>query len=184
MADSPTDEDLVRSALAGDAGAYDRLVERYAPRVLRIIRAQVGDATVAEDLAQETFLSAFAALPGFRFDARFFTWLYRIMLNTVGQHQRKTARRRVLDAKAPRMAETGEAADAPLRRNETRDEVRRALADLSEDHRAALLLRECDELTYAQIAQILGCPAGTVASRIARARQMLAERMAHDEDMR
>lgn len=183
MAGSP-DEDLVRSTLAGDTGAFDRLVECYAPRMFRIVRAQVGEASDAEDLVQETFLNAFVALPRFRFGARFSTWLYRIMVNTVRQHQRKFARRRELDAKAHKTAEPWEAADAPLERREAREKVRRAVADLPEEYRTAVLLREWAELTYAEIAEILGCPLGTVDSRIARARQMLAERLAPHEDMR
>lgn len=178
MADSPNDEDLVRSALAGDTGAFDRLVERYAPRMFRIIRAQVGEASIAEDLVQETFLNAFVALPKFRFGARFFTWLYRIMVNTVGQYQRKGARRRELDARTRKEMEAEEAADVPMEKREARDEVWRALAELPEDYRTAMLLREWAELTYAEIAELLGCPVGTVDSRIARARQMLAERLA------
>jgi len=184
VADSPNDEDLVRSALAGDAGAFDRLVERYAPRMFRMIRAQVGDASLAEDLLQETFLNAFVALPRFRFGARFFTWFYRIMVNTVGQYQRKSARRRELDAEAHRTADPGNSSDVLLEKREAREKVWRALADLPEEYRTALLLREWAELKYAEIAQILGCPVGTVDSRIARARQMLMERLAPDEDMR
>jgi RNA polymerase sigma-70 factor (ECF subfamily) len=172
------DEDLVRSALAGDVGAFDRLVERYAPRIFRMIRAQVSDALVAEDLVQETFLRVVVALPKFRLGARFFTWLYRIMDNTVKQHQRKSARRRELDSKAHWEAAQAMAGDASLERKEARERVWRALADLPEEFRAPVLLREWDELTYAEIAQVLGCPIGTVGSRIARGRRMLAERLA------
>jgi RNA polymerase sigma-70 factor (ECF subfamily) len=185
LADSSQDDEaLVRLALAGDAGAFDRLVERYAARTFRMIRAEVRDASEAEDLVQETFLRAFVALPKFRFDAQFYTWLYRIMLNTIKQHQRKTARRYELNAKAHRKMEHGMAADAVLEVEEARAEVQRALADLPEKYRTAVLLREWAELTYAEIAQILECPIGTVDSRIARARHMLAERLAPDEDMR
>jgi len=184
VADSPKDEDLVRSALAGDHGAFDQLVERYAPRMFRMIRAQVGETSLAEDLVQETFLDAFVDLPRFRFGSGFFTWLYRIMINTVAQHRRKTARRLELDARVQRTDLAGDSAEATLERREIRERFWRALADLPEEYRAALFLREWAELSYAEIAQTLGCPVGTVDSRIARARQMLVERLANDEDMR
>lgn len=177
FSDSLKDEVLVRSALAGDRGAFDRLVERYGPRMFRMIRAEVRDASEAEDLVQEIFLRAMVALPQFRFDARFFTWLYRIMFNTVRQHQRNGARRRELDAKVHRNPEPGMAADILLEKDEARERVRHALAGLPQEYRTALLLREWENQTYAQIAEVLGCPPGTVASRIARARQMLAERL-------
>lgn len=172
MADSPNDEDWVRSARAGDRGAFDRLVERHAPRLYRIARAQVGDATLAEDLVQETFLKAYVALRTFRFDARFFSWLYRILANAVAEHRRNTARRRELDA---RVLTTGETSD-PIAK-EDREELRRAMAELPEEFRTALILREWGDLTYAEIAELLGCPIGTVDSRIARARQMLVEKL-------
>jgi len=173
VADSPTDEELVRSALAGHAGAFDRLVERHAARVFRIVRAQVEE-SVAEDLVQDTFLRAFVALPKFEFGARFSTWLFRIMLNETGQYLRKKARRHELDARARQRAVPSEVSrDAA----EARELVWRALGDLPEEYRTALLLREWGQLSYAEIAQVLGCPVGTVDSRIARARRMLAERL-------
>jgi len=177
IVDASNDEDLVRLALAGDNDAFGRLFERYGPRLFRMIRAQVGDSSLAEDLLQDTFLSAFVALPQFQFGSRFFTWLYRIMVNTVGQHQRKIIRRRELDVKVVKTAESAKAADALLERREDEEKLWRALADLPEEYRSALLLREWGELTYAEIAQILECPVGTVDSRIARARQLLVERL-------
>lgn len=174
----PDDEDLVRSALSGDAQALDRLVERYAPRAFRMVRARVSDAVVVEDLVQETFLRAILALPTFRFGARFFTWFYRIMLNTVTEHQRTSARRRELDVGVRPQQVTAPAADDSSERREEREGVWRALAELPEEFRAALLLREWDGLPYAEIARALGCSIGTVSSRIARARQMLHDRLA------
>src|SRR5262245_56840542 len=105
LADSPDDEALARRAQAGDNDAFDRLVEQYAPRVFRMIQAQVGDASVAEDLVQETFLTAFVALPRLGFRSGFSTWLYRIMVNKVKHHQRKSARRRELDANVRKKTE-------------------------------------------------------------------------------
>lgn len=173
-----TDEALVRCARAGDRAAFDRLVERYASRVFRMIRAQVGDPSLAEDLAQETLLNAFVALPRFGFRSSFYTWLYRIMTNTVGQHQRKNARRRDLDAMVDnRKVEPVQAPDALLESREAREQVWRALAALPEEYREPVVLREWEGKTYAEIAEVLGCPLGTVASRIARARGLLAERL-------
>lgn len=176
-----SDEALARSTRAGDKGAFDRLVERYGPRVYRMIRAQVRDPSMAEDLVQETFLNAFVALPRFGFHSSFYTWLYRIMTNTVGQHQRKSARRRELDARLDRRVEPEKAPDVLLEKREAREGVWRALAALPEEYRAPVILREWEGKSYAEIAEILGCPLGTVASRIARARGLLAERLGPHE---
>jgi len=178
MVDAPKDEHLVRSALAGDQAAFGRLFERYSPPMFRMIRAQVGDASLAEDLVQDTFLNAFVALPKFQFGARFFTWLYRIMVNTVGQHHRKIVRRRELDARVHQVSAPAKGADALVEIREDSEKLWRALAELPEEYRTVLLLREWGELTYAEIAEILECPVGTVDSRIARARKMLLERLA------
>jgi len=175
--DDEDEDDLVRAAIAGDAGAFDRLVGRYTPRLFRMIRAQVRDAVLTEDLVQDTLLRAFVALPAFRRGARFFTWLHRIMTNTVGEHRRRTVRRRALDGLIRPGDEPTEAADAALERGESHERVWSALAELPEEFRSALLLREWEQMSYAQIAQVLDCSVGTVSSRLARARQILAERL-------
>ncbi|MCR4317336.1 MAG: sigma-70 family RNA polymerase sigma factor [Planctomycetes bacterium] len=182
--DSRSDEELVRSALAGEDEAFGLLVTKYSPGIFRMICLRVPDSDACEDLVQETFIRAWKALPGFRFGAKFFTWLYRIGMNATKEHQRKHARRRELDAEL-RLIEVRESpgADEALGKEEEREQIRRALESLPEEYRCALLLREWEEMSYAEISKVLGVPAGTVASRIARAREMLAERMTANEKL-
>jgi RNA polymerase sigma-70 factor, ECF subfamily len=181
--DPVSDEDLVRTAMAGDPDSFDRLVRRYAGRLFRIVHANVGDRSLAEDLVQDALVSAFVALPQYRFRSRFFTWLYRITLNTVRLHNRNAANRRDIDERRRRVAPATGPTPASAELDEQAERIWNAVAELPEEFRTALLMRELGELSYAEIADALGCPIGTVDSRIARARQLLMRRLAPHDDV-
>lgn len=186
----PTDPDLplVQQAMAGDAQAYGGLVRRYQRRVERLIGRMVRDVDLVPDIAQETFLRAYRALPRFRGEARFYTWLYRIAVNTT----RKTLGALRRDPLAQGIASAGEPHDgtwpaggppttetpeAALAAKEVARAVDQALAALPEDLRRAVTLREIDGLSYEAIASQMRCPIGTVRSRIFRAREAIALRV-------
>ncbi len=181
-----TDKELVRRVQKGDRTAFDLLFLRYRYKVQGLISRYVNGVEDIEDVAQEAFIKAYRALPRFRGDSAFYTWLYRIAVNTAKNHLALRARRPrgiELDAGDPdvgEIAETLKDEDDPegaLRQDELRAAVNGAIADLPEDLRSALTLREFDGLSYAQIAEIMDCPVGTVRSRIFRAREAVDERI-------
>ncbi len=180
--DTDTDKELVRRARQGDGVAFDLLYTRYRHKVLSLVGRYLNKPEDAEDVTQETFIKAYRALPRFRGESAFYTWLYRIAVNTAknylaAPHQRVQAVE--LDAED---ADGGEVAAAleddtgpegAARQDELKAAIDGALAALPEDLRAALTLREFNGLSYAQIAEVLECPVGTVRSRIFRARAAL-----------
>ncbi|MDC0662622.1 RNA polymerase sigma factor RpoE [Marinobacter sp. SS21] len=176
--DSQTDLQLVRKVRHGDRAAFDLLVIKYQSRVASIISRYVYDSQEVMDLAQETFVKAYRAIDRFRGDSAFYTWLYRIAVNTAKNY---------LEARGRRPQGSADAADAEnfddgsrlrdtaspereLQRDQLQQELSRAIANLPEELRSAFLLREYDGLSYEDIARILECPIGTVRSRIFRAR--------------
>ncbi|WP_420844182.1 RNA polymerase sigma factor RpoE [Marinobacter fuscus] len=178
QSDSQTDLQLVRKVRNGDRAAFDLLVVKYQSRVASIISRYVYDSQEVMDLAQETFVKAYRAIDRFRGDSAFYTWLYRIAVNTA---------KNFLEARGRRPQGSADVADAEnfddgrrLRdpaspeRLLQREQLQRALAEaialLPEELRSAFLLREYDGLSYEDIARILECPIGTVRSRIFRAR--------------
>lgn len=179
------DRALVERAQKGDERAFASLFEKYAPRVRRLVARHVGDADEVADVTQEAFVRAFRALPAFKGESQFFTWLYRIAVNTARNSLARLRRVRRHEALAPEGAGDdggyagADAADettpeAVLASRQVAQAVARAVAALPEDMRTALLLREVDGLGYAQIAARLGIPIGTVRSRIFRAREAVA----------
>lgn len=183
--DSQTDLQLVRKVQHGDRGAFDLLVIKYQARVASIIGRYLQDHQDVRDLTQETFVKAFRAIDRFRGDSAFYTWLYRIAVNTAKNHLEFVGRRPQASADA------GDAENfengARLRNNDTperllqRDQVQSALrvaiSGLPEELRSAFLLREYDGLSYDEIARILDCPIGTVRSRIFRAREAVERQL-------
>ncbi|HLV78277.1 MAG TPA: RNA polymerase sigma factor RpoE [Marinobacter sp.] len=176
--DSQTDLQLVRKVRHGDRAAFDLLVVKYQSRVASIISRYVYDSQEVMDLAQETFVKAYRAIDRFRGDSAFYTWLYRIAVNTAKNH---------LDARSRRPQGSSDVADAEnfddggrlrdvasperlLQREQLQRALNDAIARLPEELRSAFLLREYDGLSYEDIARILECPIGTVRSRIFRAR--------------
>ncbi|TNE75045.1 MAG: RNA polymerase sigma factor RpoE [Gammaproteobacteria bacterium] len=176
--DSQTDLQLVRKVRNGDRAAFDLLVVKYQSRVASIISRYVYDSQEVMDLTQETFVKAFRAIDRFRGDSAFYTWLYRIAVNTAKNYLESRGRRpqgsadvseaenfddgsRLRDVASP---------ERMLQREELQQALAEAISRLPEDLRSAFLLREYDGLSYEDIAGILECPIGTVRSRIFRAR--------------
>ena len=184
-----TDEMLVRQAANGDRLAFEQLVLRYQDRVFNMLVRMCGSPEVAEDLAQETFLRSWRALSHFRQGARFYTWLYRIAMNTGFSDRRRELRRRAherVSLDAPRADdERGEPPLPPDRQRDadparqadveqTRQRVLDGLNQLSEEYRQILVLRDIDGLDYDAIAEVLALSRSAVKSRLHRARQELA----------
>ncbi len=178
QSDSQTDLQLVRKVRSGDRAAFDLLVVKYQSRVASIISRYVYDSQEVMDLTQETFVKAFRAIDRFRGDSAFYTWLYRIAVNTA---------KNFLEARGRRPQGSADVADAEnfddggrlrdpasperlLQREQLQKALAEAIAGLPEELRSAFLLREYDGLSYEDIARILECPIGTVRSRIFRAR--------------
>jgi len=181
-----TDKELVKRVQRGDQAAFDLLFARYQSKILNLIARYVRDSDEVRDVAQEAFIKAYRALPRFRGESAFYTWLYRIAINTAKNHLVARSRRPPSvdvdvddadyrdDADSLRDAEDPEAA---LARDQLQAVIDQALVDLPDDLRSALTLREFDGLSYEQIADILECPVGTVRSRIFRAREFVDQRM-------
>ena len=181
-----TDQELVRRVQAGDQTAFNLLVLKYQHRVLKLVGRFVNDAAEAEDVAQEAFLKAYRALASFRGDSAFYTWLYRIAINTAKNALVSQRRRPVdfdLDLQDPdqydRQAKLKES-DTPegvLLTDEIRAVVEEAMEQLPEDLRTAIVLRELEGLSYEEIAEAMDCPVGTVRSRIFRAREAIDKKL-------
>ncbi|NKB97486.1 MAG: RNA polymerase sigma factor RpoE [Pseudomonadales bacterium] len=181
-----TDKELVRRVQKGDQAAFDLLFVRYQSKIVNLVSRYVSDQEETLDVAQEAFIKAYRALPRFRGDSQFYTWLYRIAINTAKNHLVARSRRPPGvdvdvdeteyrdDASALRESETPEAA---LARDQLEETIHQALNDLPDDLKSALTLREFDGLSYEQIAEIMECPVGTVRSRIFRAREFVDQRM-------
>ena len=186
MSVEESDLKLVERVQRGERAAFDLLVLRYQHKVLKLIMRYVHDATEAEDIAQEAFVKAFRALHSFRGDSAFYTWLYRIAINTAKNALVATKRRPMdydLDLQDPeqydlhaRLAES-ETPEGLLLTDEIRETVNRAIENLPEDLRTAIVLRELEGLSYEDIAQTMDCPVGTVRSRIFRAREAIDKKL-------
>lgn len=176
--DSQTDLQLVRKVRNGDRSAFDLLVVKYQSRVASIISRYVYDSQEVQDLTQETFVKAFRAVDRFRGDSAFYTWLYRIAVNTAKNFLESRGRRPqgnvdVMDAE--NFDDGGRLRDLAsperlVQKEQLQKALSEAIARLPEELRSAFLLREYDGLSYEDIARILECPIGTVRSRIFRAR--------------
>ena len=191
MSDRDADTLLVDRAKRGDVRAFEMLVVKYQRRVERLIGRMVRDTDLVQDIAQESFIRAYRALPQFRGEAAFYTWLYRIAVNT--------AKKALMDMKRdPLVFESaragsgeegeetsrienelsdGETPEALLASKEIAAAVNAAIEALSEDLRQAITLREIEGLSYEEIAEAMNCPIGTVRSRIFRAREAIATRL-------
>jgi len=181
---------LVERTLAGDAHAFELLVVKYQRRIQRLISRMVRDGDLVEDIAQETFIRAYRALHQFRGDAQFYTWLYRIAVNTAKKFLLELKRDPLVTQTAlqpdgdddetsrpgnePSSDETPESV---LAANEIAQAVNAAMAALPEDLRQAVTLREIEGLSYEDIAAAMDCPIGTVRSRIFRAREAISARV-------
>jgi RNA polymerase sigma-70 factor, ECF subfamily len=186
MTQDDNDQQLVQRVQKGDKSAFDLLVLKYQHRVLKLVSRFVNDAAEAQDVAQDAFLKAYRALPSFRGDSAFYTWLYRIAINTAKNTLVSNRRRPVdfdLDLQDPEQYERHarlKDVDTPegvLLTEEIREVVEHAMAQLPEDLRTAIVLREIEGLSYEEIAEAMDCPVGTVRSRIFRAREAIDKRL-------
>lgn len=187
MGDREADRLLVERVQAGDKQAFGLLVTKYQRRLARLISRMVRDSAEVEDIVQDSFIRAYRALPGFRNDSAFYTWLYRIGVNTAKNWLMTHGRR----AQATRSVDDEESEgheDVELMRNTETPErllmtkqigetVNAAVERLPEDLRTAITLREIEGLSYEEIAQVMDCPIGTVRSRIFRARDAIAAKL-------
>lgn len=180
------DAALVERVQAGDRLAFDLLVRKYQHRIVGLIQRFIPDWHEAQDVAQEAFIKAFRALPNFRGDSAFYTWLYKISVNTAKNFLVSQSRRPPLNdillEDAVHLEAAGRMHDQATPENEfLREEVERtviaAVEELPEEIRTALTLREIDGLSYEEIAQIMNCPIGTVRSRIFRGRDAVDRRI-------
>jgi RNA polymerase sigma-70 factor (ECF subfamily) len=181
-----TDQRLVDRVLAGDKNAFNMLVLRYQHRVAALVGRFVHDAPDAEDVCQEAFIKAYRALPLFRGDSAFYTWLYRIAVNTAKNHLVSRNRRPPasdLDVDEAEVSEIGtvlreiENPEGSLATEKLKQAINAAVEDLPEDLRTAFTLREFSGLSYEDITEVMDCPVGTVRSRIFRAREAIDKKI-------
>lgn len=185
----PTDSDalLVHRAQQGDLKAFEMLVVKYQRRIESLIARMVRDPNIGSDIAQEVFIRAYRALPNFRGESAFYTWLYRITINTAKKALMDLKKDPLITESALSTIENGEetspsliepsheeSPDVLLAAKEVRVALNEAMDALSEDLRQAIILREIEGLSYEEIAEIMSCPIGTVRSRIFRARESIA----------
>ena len=185
MTASDTDQQLVQRAQHGDLRAFDLLVLKYQGRIAALVSRYVSDAGEVEDVTQEAFIKAYRALGKFRGDSAFYTWLYRIAANAAKNHLVAKGRRPGADATIEDaegfdeggMLSESASPEALAMGGELAEVVEFALNALPDELKAALMLREFDGLSYDDIADVLGCPVGTVRSRIFRAREAIDQRV-------
>ena len=187
MSDREADQALVERVQRGDKRAFELLVTKYQRKIFRLLSRLIRDAAEIEDVAQEAFIKAYRALPNFRGESAFYTWLYRIAINTAKNYLVAQGRR------APTTTETEideaenfdegdqlrdvNTPDSMLLSKQVGEAVNRAIERLPEDLRTAIVLRELEGLSYEEIAETMNCPIGTVRSRIFRAREAIAEEL-------
>ncbi|MFD0738631.1 RNA polymerase sigma factor RpoE [Lysobacter koreensis] len=176
------DQELVSRVQRGDSTAFDALVRKYQHRITGLIGRYIADWSECQDVAQETFIRAYRAMPNFRGDAQFYTWLHRIAVNTAKNHLVAQNRRPPtddVDAGDAEQFDTGirlrdnDTPERELLRQEIERTLMRAVEALPEELRTAITLREMDGLSYEEIASRMACPIGTVRSRIFRAREAI-----------
>jgi RNA polymerase sigma-70 factor, ECF subfamily len=192
MSDRVVDQELVERAQAGDKRAFDLLVLKYQRKVQRLVARFVRDSGEIDDVTQEAFIKAYRALPSFRGDAAFYTWIYRIAINCAKNYLASPGRRIVPMSALESDDDDGggmesferntglqdaSTPDAEYASKQIAETVNRAMAALPEDLRTAVTLREIEGLSYEEIAEAMDCPIGTVRSRIFRAREAIASEL-------
>jgi RNA polymerase sigma-70 factor (ECF subfamily) len=189
LSERDADQLLVDRVKSGDQQAFNLLVRKYERKVVRLISRLVRDPSEVEDVAQEAFIKAYRALPQFRGDSAFYTWLYRIAVNTAKNYLVAQGRRPIPLSDTLSEDEDGESfgredvvsdnhtPEAELLSRQIAETVNRAIEALPQDLRTAVTLREIEGLSYEEIAEAMNCPIGTVRSRIFRAREAIAEQL-------
>ena len=189
--DKPVDSDalLVERTVAGDQKAFELLVIKYQRRIQRLIGRMVRDVDLVEDIAQETFIRAYRALAQFRGEAQFYTWLYRIAVNTAKKALMDLKRNPTVSENAYKTSDddetspleneltSSETPDAVLASKEIAQIINTAMDALPEELRQAITLREIEGLSYEEISEAMDCPIGTVRSRIFRAREAISQKV-------
>ena len=186
MSGESTDKELVKRVQKGDKGAFDLLVLKYEQKIVNLVMRYVRDPEQALDISQEAFIKAYRALPRFRGDSAFYTWLYRIAVNTAKNYL-AAQRRRPMDIELDLQDQEQYGLHAKLKDTDTpeavslsdelRETLERAIEALPDDLRTAIILRELDGMSYEEIAQTMDCPVGTVRSRIFRAREAISKKV-------
>ena len=180
------DEDLVLRVQRGDKSAFDFLVIKYQHKIIQLVNRYVKDPSEAQDVAQEAFIKAYRALGNFRGDSAFYTWLYRIAINTAKNYLVSRSRRSsdyqvdIQDAEAIENAPQLQGMETPERlllNQEIIDTIKTAIDKLPEEMRTAITLREFEGMSYEEIAEAMDCPVGTVRSRIFRAREAIDNKL-------
>jgi RNA polymerase sigma-70 factor, ECF subfamily len=186
VAEIPSDLDLVQRVKNGDKEAFNLLVLKYQRKVGRLVRRLVSNSDEADDVVQDAFIKAYRALPQFRGDSAFYTWLYRIAVNTAKNHLVSRGKRPISlseltsnegddeSFEVPVVTIDNNTPEAELMSRQIAEAVNRAVSALPEELQTALSLREIDGLSYEEIAEAMNCPIGTVRSRIFRAREAVA----------
>ena len=187
MSDREIDRQLVARAQRGDKRAFELLVEKYQRKLARLLSRFIRDPAEVEDVTQEAFIKAYRALPAFRGDSAFYTWLYRIGINTAKNYLMAMGRRAPtsteVEAEDAEGFEEGEqlrdinTPESVLLSNEIAETVNATIESLPEELRRAIQMREIEGMSYEDIAQAMDCPIGTVRSRIFRAREAIAEQL-------
>jgi RNA polymerase sigma-70 factor (ECF subfamily) len=187
MTDREIDRQLVARAQRGDKQAFELLVEKYQRKLARLLSRFIRDPAEVEDVTQEAFIKAYRALPAFRGDSAFYTWLYRIGINTAKNYLMAMGRRAPtsteVEAEEAEGFEEGEqlrdinTPESLLLSNEIAETVNRTIEGLPEELRTAIQMREIEGMSYEDIAKAMNCPIGTVRSRIFRAREAIAEQL-------
>jgi RNA polymerase sigma-70 factor, ECF subfamily len=187
MSDREIDRQLVARAQRGDKHAFELLVEKYQRKLARLLSRFIRDPAEVEDVTQEAFIKAYRALPAFRGDSAFYTWLYRIGINTAKNYLMAMGRRAPtsteVEAEEAEGFEEGEqlldinTPESVLLSNEIAETVNATIESLPEELRRAIQMREIEGMSYEDIAQAMDCPIGTVRSRIFRAREAIAEQL-------
>ena len=187
MSDREIDQQLVEKAQRGDKRAFEMLVLKYQRKLERLLSRVIRDPAEIEDVAQEAFIKAYRALPNFRGDSAFYTWLYRIGINTAKNYLIALGRRAPtsteFDSEEAENFEDGDqlrdvnTPENELMSKQIAQTVNDTMEQLPEELRTAIVLREIDGLSYEEIASVMNCPIGTVRSRIFRARETIADRL-------
>lgn len=187
MGDREIDQQLVERAQQGDKHAFELLVVKYQRKLGRLLSRFIRNPTEVEDVAQEAFIKAYRALPSFRGDSAFYTWLYRIGINTAKNYLMSQGRRAPTTTEFDSEEAEGFEEAEQLRDNNTPESllmsrqiaetVNKAVESLPQELKTAITLREMEGLSYEEIAEMMNCPIGTVRSRIFRAREAIAEKL-------
>jgi RNA polymerase sigma-70 factor (ECF subfamily) len=187
LSERDVDAELVARVQAGDKQAFDLLVLKYQRKIMRLLSRMIRDSAEIEDVAQEAFIKAYRALPQFRGESAFYTWLYRIAINTARNWL--AANKRAPSAPSAFENEEGETfnesdvltdgsnPESEMASRQIAETVNKAINDLPEELRNAIVMREIDGMSYEDIAESMNCPIGTVRSRIFRAREAIATRL-------